>query len=425
MPQKPNSADSSKVYHRRKFLSLIAASPIFAHGLNEVFADRKNHSLPTQAGPVDWTTIIDSAIIQNPDEAINIFDLEVAMQHSAPPAHFGYMASGVDGEATLRANRADFQMFGLRPKRFVDVSQANTDVVLFGEKYSSPIILAPVGGQKAFHPDGEIATAGAAKIAGHPFVVSTVTSTAIEKVNEAYGRPTWFQLYSSNDWNVCKSIVRRVDAAGCKVLLVTLDKLSLRNQETYRKLRSLDQRDCSLCHDRSSIASHYGPRPMFSGINLSGLEHFRSDQLTWDFVSRLRDATDMKIVLKGILSPDDAELAIEHGVDGIVVSNHGGRVEDSGESTIRALPGIVAAVNSRVPVIVDGGFRRGADVVKGLGLGASAVGIARPYVWGLGAFGQAGVLRALQLMQAELLAMMRQIGAPQLSDISREFVTFR
>jgi len=203
---------------------------------------------------------------------------------------------------------------------------------------------------------------------------------------------------------------------------VTVDRNGGRNQETLARLQRTDTRECSACHDRSSLQANVKTRAMYQGVDLSGLRNTQSSAMTWDFFKRLRDLTKMKIVIKGILAYEDAVLAADNGIDAIIVSNHGARSEDSGRSTIDALPEIVEAVNGRMPILVDSGFRRGTDMVKALCMGATAVGVGRPYVWGLGAFGQPGVEKVLEILRTELFAAMQQVGAPSIKDLKPAMV---
>jgi 4-hydroxymandelate oxidase len=394
---------------RRKFLQFMAASPLFASSAlaGEVPV------VPVKPGdPVMWAPLQTDKLIKSPKDAINVFDFEAPCRVNVPPSHFGYMASGIDDEATLRANREGFQKFQLRPRRLVDVSKVDMSVNILGVKYPSPIVIAPVGGHRMFHDDGEIATAKAAKAGNHMQILSTSTTTGVEEVNAARGEPVWYQLYASNSWDVAKSLVARAEKAGCPVVALTVDRSGGRNQETLFRLRETDTRDCNGCHDRSSLNANQARRSMYNGIDLSKLRNTQSSNLTWDFVKKLRDSTKMKVVLKGILAYEDAALAADAGVDGIIVSNHGGRSEDGGRSTIDALPEIVDAVKGRMPILVDSGFRRGTDIVKAMCMGATAVCVGRPYIWGLGAFGQPGVERVLELMREELYGAMQQVGAP-------------
>jgi len=399
---------------RRKFLQFMAASPLVASSAlaGEVPA------VPVKPNdPLIWAPFQPNTLIKSPKDAINVFDFEAPCRVNVPPAHFGYMASGIDDEVTLRANREGFLKFQLRPRRLVDVSKVDMSTDILGVKYPSPIVVAPVGGHKMFHPEGEIATAKGAKAGNHLQILSTATSTGVEDVAEARGAPIWYQLYASNSWDVAKALVLRAEKAGCPVVAVTVDRSGGRNQETLFRLQKTDTRDCNGCHDRSSLSASQGRRAMYQGIDLSGLRNTQSSAMTWDFLKRLRDTTKMKIVLKGILAYEDAALAADAGMDGIIVSNHGGRSEDSGRSSIDALPEIVEAVKGRMPILVDSGFRRGTDIVKALCLGATAVCVGRPYIWGLGAFGQPGVERVLELMREELYGAMQQVGAPTIKHL--------
>jgi isopentenyl diphosphate isomerase/L-lactate dehydrogenase-like FMN-dependent dehydrogenase len=396
--------------HRRRFLQFLAGSPLAA-AVGNAFPQAllPGNKLPD---PLMWGPLDASKLIKDPKQAINVFDFEPVMRQNVPPAHFGYMASGIDDEVTLRANREDFLKFQLRPRRLVDVSKVDMSVDILGTRYPSPIVVAPVGGQKAFHAEGEIATAKGAKAGNHLMILSTATTSSVEDVTAARGAPVWYQLYATNKWEVARAMVIRAEKAGCPVVAVTVDRSGGRNQETLFRLQASDTRDCSGCHDRSSLQANLKRRSMYQGLDVSGLTNTQSSNMTWDFLKRLRDTTKMKIVLKGILAHEDAKLAVERGMDGIIVSNHGARSEDSGRSTIDALPEILAAVGGKMPVLVDSGFRRGTDICKALAMGATAVCVGRPYIWGLGAFGQPGVERVLELLRIELRAIMQQDGAP-------------
>ena len=410
------SSEYDPAANRRRFLQYLAASPLMAAGSASALAETL---LPKTMvpDPLMWGPRQSDHLIKSPKEAINVFDLEPVCRQNVPPAHFGYMASGIDDEVTLRANREGFLKFQFRPRRLVDVSKVDMSVDILGVRYPSPIVVAPIGGQKSFHAEGEVATAHAAKAGNHLQILSTATSTGPEEVTEARGAPLWYQLYATNKWEVAKAFVTRAEKAGCLAVAVTVDRSGGRNQETLARLRPSDTRDCSGCHDRSSFQANLRTRAMYQGVDISGLTHTQSSNMTWDFFKRLRDTTKMKILAKGILAWEDAVLAADAGLDGIIVSNHGARSEDSGRSTIDALPEIVEAVKGRIPILVDSGFRRGSDVVKALCMGATAVCVGRPYIWGLGAFGQAGVERALELLRIETYAMMQQVGAPSVKQL--------
>jgi isopentenyl diphosphate isomerase/L-lactate dehydrogenase-like FMN-dependent dehydrogenase len=400
--------------NRRRFLQFLAASPLVAAGGALAQVLQPGSRLPD---PLMWAPFDPTKLIKDPKQAINVFDFEPVARQNVPPAHFGYMASGIDDEVTLRANREDFLKFQLRPRRLVDVSKVDMGADILGVRYPNPIVIAPVGGQKSFHAEGEIATAKAARAGNHLMILSTATTSGVEEVSAARGAPVWYQLYATNKWEVAKGMVTRAEKAGCPVVAVTVDRSGGRNQETLFRLQRTDTRDCKTCHDRSSLQANLRRRSMYEGLDVSGLTHTQASAMTWDFLKRLRDTTKMKIVLKGILAHEDAVLAVENGMDGIIVSNHGARSEDSGRSTIDALPEILQAVKGRMPVLVDSGFRRGTDIAKALCMGAQAVCVGRPYIWGLGAFGQPGVERVLEILRIELHAIMQQLGAPSVKHL--------
>jgi isopentenyl diphosphate isomerase/L-lactate dehydrogenase-like FMN-dependent dehydrogenase len=407
--------------NRRRFLQFLAASPLFAAGAGSAVAETLLPK-PKLPDPLMWGPQDANELIKTPKEAINVFDFEPVCRQNVPPAHFGYMAAGIDDEVTLRANRQDFQKFQLRPRRLVDVSKVSMKTDILGVTYDSPIMICPIGGNRSFHPDAEVGVAKAAKVGNHLQILSTVASDSVEDVIAARGQPIWQQLYATNKWDVAAAITKRAENAGALAIVVTVDRSGGRNQETLFRLRRTDTRDCSGCHDRSSLSASYRTRPMLSNLDLSGLRNIQASAMTWDFFKRLRDTTKMKIVIKGILAYEDAVLAADNGIDAILVSNHGARSEDSGRSTIDALPEIVEAVNGRMPILVDSGFRRGSDIVKALCMGATAVGVGRPYIWGLGAFGEAGVERVLELLRIETYAMLQQMGAPSIKDLKPAMV---
>jgi isopentenyl diphosphate isomerase/L-lactate dehydrogenase-like FMN-dependent dehydrogenase len=403
-----------RTFHRRRFLRFLAGSSLLvwpgaAWNLN---------GRATAATPDD---IPRSPVITSPNEAINVFDFEPAARERLPAAHFGYLATGVDDDATLRANREGFSKFQIRPRRLVDVATVDTSVELFGQTWKSPIVLAPAGSQKAFHPDGEIAAARAAGARRHLQILSTGSTSSLEAVRAAHGGPLWFQLYPTDTWRITQALVKRAEAAGCPVLVLTVDLPAGRNTETERRFARTDTRQCARCH-QPGLAGFVRRKPMFDGLDLTGVGSLLAPRLTWEVIGRLKDMTRMKLVVKGIETRGDAELCVQRGADGIIVSNHGGRAEESGRSTIECLPEVVQAVQGRIPVLVDSGFRRGTDVFKALALGAKAICIGRPYLWGLAAFGQQGVERVLEILNWEFELMMRHAGVTSLAKLDRSFV---
>ena len=379
---------------RRDFLRFLTASPLAVRA---------------------WAQQSSPAVYRAAD-ALSVSDFEALTRGMLPPAHLGYLFSGVDDDATLKLNREGFQHFQLRARRLVDVSKPDLRTEVFGVPWETPIFLCPVGGQKMFNAEGEVAVARAAKARKATQILSTVSSSPVEDVARALGGPLWYQLYMPATWEGTEKMVRRVESAGCPVLVWTVDLLGGRNTETAERMRRTDTRNCLSCHT-NGVGSLKG-RAMLEGIE-GGIN---PPAANWTYVDRLRKLTKMKLVIKGIDTAEDARLCREHGADAVVVSNHGGRATETLRSTIDSLAEVVDAVGSQFPVLVDGGFRRGTDIYKALALGARAVGIGRPYIFGLTAFGQEGVERVLDILRAELRLTMQQCGTPAIKDITRAAV---
>lgn len=384
--------------HRRQFLKYLAASPLLTN--YSAFAQEVEETLGER--------------LTDPSDVINVFEMEALARERIPPAHFGYLATGVDSDETLQANRDGFSRFQIKPRRLVDVSEVDTSVNVLGVQADSPIFLCPVGSQGAYHSDAELGTARAAAAKGHHMILSTQSSTRIEDVAEARGAPIWHQLYSTDRWDNTVLMLQRAEAAGATAVCLTIDLPGRRNTETQSRLFREDDRNCLDCHRGQA-------KPMFEGLDMRGAR-LTDPSMTWDVIGRMKLVTDMNVIIKGIEVAEDAALAVEYGADGIIVSNHGGRAVETGRGTIECLPEVVAAVSGRIPVIVDGGFRRGTDVFKALALGASAVGFGRPYCFGLGAFGQAGVERVLDLVNRELVIAMRGSGTTSVNAITSDYV---
>ena len=363
---------------RRAFLQFLAASPLL--------------TLQPQ----------DDFVISSPEQAINVLDFEAAARKALPPAHWGYLSTGVDDDATLKANRAGFGHYQLRSRRLIDMTKIDMSVDLYGTKWETPIVLAPSG--TLFHPEGPLPVARAAQKQKTLQVLGGFQERnhAIQEVMDARGGPVWYQLYATQDWATTEQTVKRIERSGCPVLVWTVDILGGRNLETAQRLRRLDTRECMSCH-----ATDPQVKPGQAGQNT----------LTWETLRRLKNTTTMKILVKGIESPEDAELCVRYGADGIIVSNHGGRATDSGRATIDSLPEVIQVVRGRIPVLVDGGFRRGTDVFKALALGAKAICIGRPYMWGVAAFGQSGVETVLSIMRREFNLVMAECGKKNVSEI--------
>src|ERR1700683_3325857 len=321
---------------RRRFIKYLAASPLFAGtALSDLAEEGQFPEWPPD--PYAWAPRDYNHLISDPKEALDVFDFEPVMHKNVPPAHFGYMASGGDDDVTLRANRQGCLKFQLRPGRLVDVSKIDMSTEILGQKYETPIIIDPTGGHKAYHPDGEEGVARAGKTGDHLMILSTQATTSVADVIAARGRPIWSQLYATNKFEVAKHHVENMERQGSIAIAVTVDRNGGRNQEVALRMRQADTRECSACHDNSSLAASMSHDPIYEGADLSGLKNIQSSAMSWDYIKRLRDVAKTKMVLKGILAWEDAKIAAETGIDAIIVSNHGGRADESGRSTIAGL----------------------------------------------------------------------------------------
>lgn len=434
--------DSDRMKTRRKFLKMLGASPVIAGSdmltgslasLLKATSIEKRHFL-------GWLESFEQSdtVISSPDQALDVMDFEPIAEKVVPPAHFGYLATGVDDDATVRANREGYSHIQIRARRLVDVEKIDMSRIIFGTPWDTPIVLSPVSAQKAFHPEGELGVARAAGTKGHLMMLSTVATASIEEAIAASGRPVWQQLYATNVWEVTQAIIKRAEKAGAPAIVFTVDLHDGSNRETLFRAQRFDKRECSLCHSNQfspfargkpganpasgSFAGYVARKPMFDGLDVSKVTALHPQNLDWDFVKRLRDTVTVKLLIKGIVTHEDAQMAVEHGVDGLVVSNHGGRAEETLRSTIESLPEVLQGVSGKVPVIVDGGVRRGTDIFKALALGATAAGFGRPHAWGLAAFGQAGVEAVLEIFRRELRTIMRQAGVTSLDQINRNYI---
>ena len=359
-------------------------------------------------------------VVDSPDDAINVWDFERVAHANNLAQHWDYLHMGVGDYETRRANREGFQRLMLRPRRLGGeaLTELDTSVELFGRRWDAPLFLCPVASLEAYHTQGESGAARAAGARGILQMQSHQSSQSYAEIAEARGEPHWFQIYTAPDWNVNQRVIDRVASAGCPALVWTIDLLGGSNRELQRRTLAGEGYESVLCQNCHQHRPDY-VRPMRAG--LEGPAGPRVPY-TWDYVKRLKDASDMKLVLKGIMTAEGAEQAIEHGADGIFVSNHGGRAVNSMWSTIDSLPEVVGAVRGRVPVFIDSGVRRGTDVFKALALGADAVGIGRPYVWGLGAFGEDGVAKTIDLILDEFRMAMRQTRTTTIDQITTRFV---
>jgi isopentenyl diphosphate isomerase/L-lactate dehydrogenase-like FMN-dependent dehydrogenase len=351
-----------------------------------------------------------------PAAPLTVDDYESAARESLPQMVFDYFAGGAGDEWTMRENRRAFDRWVFRPRVLVDVSQVDLRTTVLGQEVPFPILLAPTAFQKMAHPEGERATARAAAGLGALMVLSTIATTGLEEVAET-GVPRWFQLYVLKDRSLTATLVARAEAAGYGALVLTVDTPKL-----GRRFR--DERNSFTLPHGISMANLEGmDLPVAEGSSLFAFILERHDpSLTWDDVAWLRSLSSLPVVLKGVMTAEDARLAVEAGADAVVVSNHGGRQLDGAPGTLDVLPEVVEAAGGRLEVFLDGGIRRGADVLKALALGAGAVMIGRAYLWGLAADGEEGVRRVLELLRDELLLAMALAGVTSSRKIERWLV---
>lgn len=356
-------------------------------------------------------------------EQLSLREFEAEARRRLDAATYDLFAGGADDEITLRANEAAFKRLALLPRVLCGQSVREFGITLLGSHTSMPVLLAPTAFHRLAHPDGECATARAAATVNTIMTVSMAATVAVEEIAAAARAPNggsanlWFQIYIQPDLGFTEAVIRRAEAAGCKALVVTVDspvfgrrERSLRNGFTDLPLGMC----CENMRERSADGE-YGTARSFEF----------SPELSWDHIAWLRRTTPLPIILKGILHPDDAKLAVYHGVDAIIVSNHGGRQLDTVPATIEVFPAITDAIKGSVPLLLDGGIRRGTDVVKALALGATAVLIGRPVLWGLAVAGEAGVTRVLELLRSEFERALILCGCATLADVNRSLVRFQ
>jgi lactate 2-monooxygenase len=404
---------------------------------------------------------LDGVSGRRPRVPIDEHRLEEAAHRALSGEAWDYIRAGAGNERTMTANRAAFDRWRIVPRMLRDVSERDTSVTLFGRRLDSPFLLAPIGVLELAHRDGDAAVAAAARDTGTPMILSNQASRPMEEVTRILGdTPRWFQLYWSKSDALVESLVTRAERSGCEAIVVTLDTtiLGWRTRDLERAylpfLRgkgiaqyTSDPVFTQLIADPGSLPPPpQEPKPTIHALKTlieltraypgSFLDTLRSGRgraavqrftdiysrlsLTWEHLSFLRDRTDLPILLKGILHPDDARHAAESGISGIVVSNHGGRQVDGSIATLEALPGIVDAIDGRIPILLDSGIRGGADAFKALALGASAVLIGRPYVYGLGIAGRAGVREVIENMNADFDLTMGLAGCRSVAEIGRE-----
>jgi 4-hydroxymandelate oxidase len=357
----------------------------------------------------------------SPREPINLDDFEALAREKLPAMAFEYYLGGAGDELTLRDNRAAWGRFKLLHRVLVDVSKRDLATQVLGQRLSFPVLVAPTAFHGLAHPEAELATARAAGAAGTVMCLSSLSNSAVEEVTKATAQPVWFQLYVYRDRGATEALVARVREAGCKALVLTVDAPLIGRRE--RDVRNRFHLPEGLVA-KNLVSMGYGEVPEVpGGSGLAGYVASLLDQgLSWKDVEWLRQKSGLPVLLKGVVRVDDARRAVDHGAAGLVVSNHGGRQLDTCVPTAEVLGPIAEAVGDRLDVLVDGGIRRGTDVLKALALGAKAVLLGRPVLWGLAAGGEGGVTEVLEMLRRELDLAMALAGCPSIRDITRDLV---
>ncbi|NIO05650.1 MAG: alpha-hydroxy-acid oxidizing protein [Proteobacteria bacterium] len=354
-------------------------------------------------------------------EPINLYDFETIMRVKLPKMAYDYYASGAHDEITLRENHAAFDRIRLRYRVLRDVSQRDLSTTVMKEPISMPVVIAPTAFHRMAHPDGEIATTKAASKAGTIMILSTLATSSIEEVMEVATGPVWFQLYVYKDRGTTAGLVERAESAGCSALVLTVDAQIWGQRER-------DVRNCFRLPEGLSLKNlmPVGKEQLPRDVAGSGLAAYVTSlfdpALSWKDLDWLCSITKVPVLIKGVVHPDDARHAVDYGIAGVIVSNHGGRQLDTAPASIEALSGIVEAVEDGLEVLIDGGIRRGTDVVKALALGARAVGVGRPIIWGLAHDGENGVLRVLEILRSEIDSAMGLCGCASVEEISRDLI---
>jgi isopentenyl diphosphate isomerase/L-lactate dehydrogenase-like FMN-dependent dehydrogenase len=352
---------------------------------------------------------------------INLKDFEALARERLDRGAFDYFAGGAEDERTLAENCRAFERVVFRPRMLVDTSLVDTSTTIAGRPLAVPIMLAPAAFNRLGHPDGELAAARAAGAAGTIMCCSTMASYTLEEIAAVATGPLWFQVYVFRDREVTRDLVRRAEAVGVDALVLTVDTPRLGHRERDVRNRFVLPADVQIRNLEAMGGTGAGDASGDAKFT-DHVHRLFDTSLTWEAVTWLTSLTKKPVFIKGVLTREDAALAIDSGAAGILVSNHGGRQLDGARATLDALPEVVEEAGGRVPVLLDGGIRRGTDVLKALALGAAVVGIGRPYLWGLTVAGEAGVRQVLELLRKELELAMALSGAPRISAISRALV---
>ena len=359
--------------------------------------------------------------MNKPEPMLNLFDFEKSMTSTLESSAFDYYQSGSLDEHTLKDNASAFQRIKFLPRILKDVSHVDTNITFAGHCLNTPIIFSPTAFLGMAHNDGELAVARAAQNANNIMICSTLSNYPIEEITRSTQAPVWFQLYAYKDRQATLDLIQRAKQAGCKALVLTVDApfLGRREQDVRNQFQLPSHLNIAnlFSNSHSSLPNEDG----HSGI-AHYFENLIDKSLTWRDIDWLKRKADLPVYLKGILHPKDAQLAVEHGIDGIIVSNHGGRQLDGSIASIDALAAIGRSVNKQIPIMLDGGIRRGSDILKALALGAETVGIGRPIIWGLNHSGQQGVESIVNILTSELSLAMALAGCPDIKSISSDIL---
>lgn len=361
-----------------------------------------------------WSQVAKEAAPVEVLSPVNLFEFAHLARERLSQMAYEYIAGGAADEITLRRNRESFRRILLKPRVLRDVSHLDTRLELLGQTFDFPILLAPTAYHKLVHPQGELATAQGAGAGSTTLVVSSFSTVSIEDIGRSAPGRLWFQLYVQPDRAFTRDLVQRAEAAGCQALCITVDTPVAGTRDRERRVQfnlppGVETENLKPLLAKLPSTAHLSERDIYSVV--------LDPTLTWDTIAWIRSFAKVPVVLKGILTPEDARLAVEQGADAVLVSNHGGRNLDTTPATIEALSGVVEAVDGRIPVLLDGGVRRGTDVVKALTRGAQAVLIGRPYLWGLAVGGANGVRQVVEMLRTEFEAAMALCGTTSLKQI--------
>ena len=350
-----------------------------------------------------------------PDDAVSLFDFEAVARQRAPHMAFEYISGGAADEITLKWNRESLDRIKLKPRILNDVSKLDTRVKLFGQELPFPIILGPTAYHKLVHPEGEAATARGAGAAGATMVASMLATVTVEDIAKAATGPLWFQTYILKDRGYTKELIQRAEAVGCRALCITVDSPVVGTRNRDARAHFVLPPELERANLKGLIRTGGNLRPPTDDIYTPILDA----GLTWKDIEWLKSFAKVPILLKGVLNPDDADTGVKAGASGVIVSNHGARLLDTVPATIDVLPAVAEKVAGRAPILVDGGIRRGTDIIKALALGANAVLIGRPYLFGLSVAGAPGVTRIVNILQTEFKMAMALMGRPSIASIDR------